>query len=213
MLTPRQGWLGRAVPALHHSVLQPARCHSPAPCPARQQSHALGCSQSLKCKGDSKKSWGKEKKNGDAKQELSPADELTYKCLGVERVGTERPGLGQCSLQQMGSNPHQQMQTGKIWESGQGKSCCLCREAAQSASASGRMDPDPGAASESHTQHPRAPRAHQSFLLLLQESLASLQAAQNDQIHGAGAKQQKGAQAGKPNPKDSMAGEQGGAQS
>lgn len=60
MLTARQGWLSRAVPALHHAALQPARCHGPTgllPAFARQDSHALGCSQSLKCKGDNKKSW------------------------------------------------------------------------------------------------------------------------------------------------------------
>lgn len=63
--TARQGWLGRAVPALHHAgsrtALQPARCHGPTGL-AKLDSCALGCSQSLKCRGDNKKSREKGKK-------------------------------------------------------------------------------------------------------------------------------------------------------
>lgn len=74
-LTPRQGWLSWA-------VLQPARCHSPAPCPARQRSHASGCSKMQRWRqkepGKGKEKW--------CKAGIEPCFRLTYKCLGVQRV-------------------------------------------------------------------------------------------------------------------------------
>lgn len=85
-LTARQGWLGRAVPALHHAGSRTGF--------AGQDLLAPGCSQSLEMQRGQQKELGKGKKSGDVKQELSPADELTYKCLGVERAGTESSAGG-----------------------------------------------------------------------------------------------------------------------